>query len=675
MDAESWRQAKSVLEAALLCAPAERDALIAARCADPWLRREVLACLNEHDEDFLESALTISHTFEHATSADDVEAPPDVQPGERIGRYEVVGRLGAGGMGHVFLGNDTELQRKVALKCLIASASAVEIRSRILHEARAAARINHPNIAVVHDVVEHDGRPFLVMEYVEGENLAQALKRERPPLERILAIGRQLASALTAAHGKGIIHRDLKPANIQLMPDGSVKILDFGVAHAISMADMESAGATTTTASVPLSTTMATLRTERGAIRHPGTPAYMSPEQMFGKPIDGRSDIYSLGVILYEMATGHRPYSTDDPLDVVLALSRNLLRPTGAETHLPEAVNDVIGKMLKVEVDQRCQTALEVETAFTMLMTPEPVAVSRSRWKSYLVVAGRAALAVVIAAVCVTTLGCLETSGFNSTMGRSGTPFAAEPASMWIIWGLKSLRAPMVYLLLIFLIFWSAKFLVRMLSLSKHVEDLLNTGMTQTHRLESRLNLQNPTVLGQAVLMIGFVLLVAILWRYWRFVYAFMSPSIDTRTVERYLPLQPRGQPRIDAELYQVWLMALVAGLGAAITRIMRLRSRDSLRRGGSALGLVCAMTAVTLVMCVWPYRIVWQANMPRLDVAGERCYRIGETGEDWLIHCPDREPPRNRVLKRTDPSVRDTGLKQNVFTPRETSRLPKGRL
>src|SRR5262245_60590880 len=167
MDADSWRQAKSVLEAALLCAPAERDAFVAARCADPWLRKEVLACLNEHDDNFLESALTISHTFDHATSTDDAEAPPDVQPDQVIaGRYQIIRQLGGGGMGHVFLAKDSDLERQVALKFLIAAASAADIRSRIFHEARAAARITHSNIAVVHDVGMHEGRAFLVMEYV-----------------------------------------------------------------------------------------------------------------------------------------------------------------------------------------------------------------------------------------------------------------------------------------------------------------------------------------------------------------------------------------------------------------------------------------------------------------------------------------------------------------------------
>src|SRR5436190_11234951 len=285
MDADSWRQAKGVLAEALLRPANEREALIAARCADPDLRREVQAYLNEYDERFLESVLTVSGTLDSTnTGADDAGQLPDIRNGDRIGPYVVLDRLGVGGMGHVFLGNDTRLHRKVALKCLIASAPAAELRSRILHEARAAARITHPNIAIVHDVVEHESRPFLVMEYVEGENLAAVIKRERPSIERIVAMLRQLASALAAAHAKGIVHRDLKPANIQVTPDGSVKILDFGVAHAMSAASMGS----TTSSVAGLTVPMSGMATNPGyhRVMHPGTPAYMSPEQMFGRPTE-----------------------------------------------------------------------------------------------------------------------------------------------------------------------------------------------------------------------------------------------------------------------------------------------------------------------------------------------------------------------------------------------------
>jgi serine/threonine protein kinase len=673
MDADSWRQAKSVLEAALMCAPAEREAFVAGRCADAWLRHEVLACLNEHDEGFLESALTISNTFDNAMSTDDVEPPPDVQSGERIaGRYEIVRRLGVGGMGAVFLARDIDLERQVALKFLIAAASAADIRARIFHEARAAARIIHPNIALVYEVGVHEGRAFMVMEYVEGENLAQRLKRERPPLEMILAVGRQLASALTAAHDKGIIHRDLKPANIQIARDGSAKILDFGVAHAMASVD-ESDGGTTAVAPAGTLMTLST-RTERGAIRHPGTPAYMSPEQMFGKPIDGRSDIYSLGVILYEMATGHRPYSTDDPLDVVLALSHKLLRPSGTETHLPEAVNDVIGKMLAVELDERYQTAGEVENALVALMAPEPLPDARSRWKRVVVqvaarvirVAARVGLLSVLSVASITSLGFLETQAFNFTLGRVA-PFNNEPTSEWLRLGLSSIFVPGLYLVGVLLFVSAGRFAVRVLSLSRGIDQLLTKGVERTNRIGSRLGLEDPAVLGQAVAGVGVLSLTALIWHFWPFISAAATVSISTKPAEQFLELRPSGHGRLDAQLYQFCLVVLIFCFGGAIVRIVRLRAQVA-RKGGSALALVTAMLVFASVICVWPYRLEWKNDMARVDVAGERCFLLGEHDEDMLLHCPEAMLPRNRIVKRADPAVRDLGKLQSIFSPLETS-------
>jgi len=187
-------------------------------------------------------------------------------------------------MGEVFLGRDPRLDRLVALKCLFSTTSGVEsLRARIIHEARAAARVSHAHVAAVHDVLEHDGRAFIVMEYVEGENLAVLLKREPLPPERVVAIGRQIAGALAAAHAKGIIHRDLKPANVQVTPDGSIKILDFGIATALASISATTAADDATTATAV-----------RGPL--PGTPAYMSPEHLLGRTVDERSDLFSLGV-------------------------------------------------------------------------------------------------------------------------------------------------------------------------------------------------------------------------------------------------------------------------------------------------------------------------------------------------------------------------------------------
>jgi len=671
MNAEVWRQAKGVLAEALLCPPGEREALVAARCPDPSLRREVQAYLTQYDENFLESVLTVSGTLDSTSSAAaEATQLPDIHNGDHIGPYVVLGRLGVGGMGHVFLGNDTRLQRKVALKCLSASASAAELRARILHEARAAARITHPNIAIVHDVIEHESRPFLVMEYVEGESLAALIKRERPSLERIVTFVRQLASALAAAHAKGIIHRDLKPANIQVTPDGSVKVLDFGVAHAMSAAV---SGTTTTVATgaaagagltVPVTT--ATLQADR-RVMHPGTPAYMSPEQMFGRAIDQRSDIYSLGVIVYEMATGHRPYSTDDPLEVVLTLSKNFLNPDQAETSLPAQINEIVGHMLAVRPEDRFQTAGELENALVALSAPARADLAHSPANPALRRATRAAAAVVVVLAVLSALGFMETAAYNFTLGRTA-PFDRESPLVWLEFGVRALVVPGVYTIGVFVVVSAVKFLLRLLSLSHGIEHLLTTGAAGSARLRTRLGLDDPLVLGQAAAGVGIILIAAVFWRFWPFIRAWGTSSISTESAMRFEPLQPFGPSRDDAQLYRLLVSLLMVGFGMALARIRRLRATMAVRQGGGSLALVTAMFVLVALMCQWPYRIEWKNDSPRLDVAGERCFRIGESGDEWLIHCPDRLAPRNRIVKRTDPTVRDTGLVQNIFTPPEMS-------
>jgi len=661
MDADAWRQVKGVLAEALQRPPSEREALVAARCPDPSLRRELQSYLNQYDEGFLESVLTVSDTLDSTLgSSADREPNLDIEIADRIGPYIVLDRLGVGGMGHVFLGNDTRLHRKVALKCLTASASATELRNRLLHEARAAARVTHPNIAIVHDVVEHEGRLFLVMEYVEGESLALIMKRERMPVARMVDILRQLTSALAAAHGKGIIHRDLKPANIQVTPQGSVKILDFGVAHAISAA--ATAGAMLT---VPMPTT--TMSGER-RIMHPGTPAYMSPEQMFGREIDQRSDIYSLGVVMYEMATGHRPYTTDNPVDVVLTLSKNFLTTGEAGRTLPAQLTDVVGRMLAVKPEDRFQTAGELEQALVSIAArPETAVAAPTRSTAALRAAGRVALAGLVVIAALTFLGYVVTLGFNLTLGRT-SPFDRESPLVWLEFGARALVVPAVYTVLVFIAIAAIRFVIRILSLSRGIEHLLTTSITRTSRLGSRLGLDDPAVVGQAVAGIGIVAMAFVFRHFWPFISAFATQSISTQPAARFLPLQPIGPARLDAQLYRFVLTLLAFGFGMALVRIQRLRATRAVREGGLASALVGVMFAIALGLCVMPYRIVWKNEAPRYDVVGERCFAIGESGDELLLHCPDRQPPRNRVVRRDDPDLHATGVRQNIFTPADPS-------
>ncbi|HKI85037.1 MAG TPA: protein kinase, partial [Candidatus Krumholzibacteria bacterium] len=218
--------------------------------------------------------------------------------GKTLGHYEILGLLGKGGMGEVYRAHDTKLQREVALKVLPAAvAHDAERIARFEREARTLATLQHPNVASIYGFEEDEGQRFLVMELVEGEDLAQRLKRGALPIEDAIAIAKQIAKGLEAAHERGIIHRDLKPANVKIDPQGVVKILDFGLARAY-------AGDPGSQANIENSPTITAMMTQAGTIL--GTAAYMSPEQAKGKSVSYRSDIWSFGVILYEMLHGQK---------------------------------------------------------------------------------------------------------------------------------------------------------------------------------------------------------------------------------------------------------------------------------------------------------------------------------------------------------------------------------
>jgi serine/threonine protein kinase len=256
-------------------------------------------------------------------------------PGTWLGPYEITGRIGAGGMGEVYRARDTKLQRDVAIKVLPeALAHDTERLARFEREARTLASLNHPNIAQIHGLEESDGIKALVMELVEGLTLADRVAQGPIPLDEALSIARQIAEALEAAHERGIIHRDLKPANIKLRPDGTVKVLDFGLAKAMEPA-VESAGVSQS----PTITTPAL--TQAGVIL--GTAAYMSPEQAKGKPAGKRSDVWAFGCVLYEMLAGNRAFGGEDVSDTLAAV----LRGEPEWTALPPLVSPAIVALIR----------------------------------------------------------------------------------------------------------------------------------------------------------------------------------------------------------------------------------------------------------------------------------------------------------------------------------------
>src|SRR5215813_8172237 len=273
-----------------------------------------------------------------------------VPAGTRLGRYEIRSKIGEGGMGQVYRAQDTELGRPVALKFLSGEFASHQSRlNRFIQEAKAASALNHPNILTVYEIGRADDDTFIATEFVDGVTLRHHM-RQRLKLVEILDIAVQIASALVAAHAAGIVHRDIKPDNIMVRSDGIAKLLDFGLAKLTERQE---------TSSAPEATTMALINTEPGAVL--GTVTYMSPEQAAGREVDARSDVWSLGVVLYELIAARAPFEGASKSHVIVAITDHE-PPSIAQfaPDVPEALEWIVAEALIKDREERCQTAKEM---------------------------------------------------------------------------------------------------------------------------------------------------------------------------------------------------------------------------------------------------------------------------------------------------------------------------
>jgi serine/threonine protein kinase/Tol biopolymer transport system component len=352
MTPERLTQIEDLYHAALEHEPAARGAFLAEACGtDEELRREVESLLAQAGG---ESPLN-RPAWEAAASllaSADAQMPPGAQPGpytagQSIAHYQIVAKLGEGGMGAVYRAHDTQLRRQVALKVLPPEyASDPERRSRLLREARAASALNHPNIVGIHEVGSDNGVDFIAMEFVEGKCLRDIIPAEGLPVEKALDYAAQIAGGLAKAHAAGVIHRDLKPSNIMLTPDGLVKLLDFGLARRVELG--EGHDTTLTVESVIL-----------------GTPSYMSPEQAQGKPMDVRSDVFSFGSVLYEMVTGRRAFEKDSNISTLAAIVEQEPLPLSAV--VPRDLEKLLTRCLRKDTARRFQHMDDVQIALQEL--------------------------------------------------------------------------------------------------------------------------------------------------------------------------------------------------------------------------------------------------------------------------------------------------------------------
>jgi serine/threonine-protein kinase len=414
MQTDARRRLKELFADALAQPREDRERFVIAVCDDQAMRVEVESLLASHDRagGFLErpAGLTPSAAAVVPLAAE----IPHLQPGLKLGPYEILALLGAGGMGEAYRARDTRLDRIVALKVLPRlSAKDVEARRRFEQEARAISKFNHPNICALYDVGRHDDIDFLVMEYLEGETLAKRLSRGPLPVDLWFRYAQEVADALERAHRLGVVHRDLKPSNIVLTESGA-KLLDFGIA---TLHDGESGPEAERTG-----------RTQTGRA---GTAAYMSPEQLAGGAIDARSDLFSFGAVLFEMASGRRAFS--GTVGAASAIEQRLPAVTDLPPGLPASLGAVIKKALDPDRARRYQRASEIvgdlrRAARDWAAMQERSGGARRPWKR------PAAAAAIVAAALIA-------SAIVFVSGRRGVPAMVNGTRAVAVLPLKPLVA------------------------------------------------------------------------------------------------------------------------------------------------------------------------------------------------------------------------------------------
>jgi eukaryotic-like serine/threonine-protein kinase len=345
MTPKRFQQISEIYRAALARDPEQRLSYVSEKCgSDRELRQEVETLLSggrSAEASLLSKAMTQAAKMLSSGGSHSLV-------GSRLENYQVLSLLGAGGMGEVYHARDIRLGRDVALKLLPAGFSSPQDRLRLDREARAASALNHPNILTIYEIKKVEEHNFIASEYIDGITLRQAMSR-RMTLSEVLDVAIQIASALSAAHSAGIVHRDIKPENVMIRRDGLVKVLDFGLAKLTESAPFTAA---------PDESTITYLNTESGVVL--GTSAYMSPEQTRGLPVDTRTDIWSLGVVLYEMIAGRVPFPGETRSDVIAAILQREPLPVTEDVRDAGAVLErIVQRALKKEKDERYQTASE----------------------------------------------------------------------------------------------------------------------------------------------------------------------------------------------------------------------------------------------------------------------------------------------------------------------------
>jgi serine/threonine protein kinase len=645
-----WRRIVQLYHAALPRDTNQRKAFLDDACAgDPALRRDV------------ESLLANEGTAEEVLSPPALEVAPKVTgvaslttlAGRQIGgHYRLSEKIGEGGMGIVYRAFDERLKRAVAIKLLpLGYEHDRERMRRFTNEARAASALNHPNILTVHEIGDADGVPFIAMELIDGDTLRQRLRAGAVPFGEALDIALQVALALAAAHEKGIVHRDIKPENVMVRSDGLAKVLDFGLATLRPQ---------TTRGHLPWITGI--IESTGAAVM--GTPAYMSPEQIEGKAVDPRSDLFSFGVLLCELTTGTNPFARASLLETLNALAQTPHSAVSVVTPLGPALARIVTKALEKSPADRYQTIEELAADLRRTRAETGKAAPHSSLRSETMPRQRVSTGVplwltfLLIPLAIAGLGFLISTIFNRAIGLSER-FGWESPSAWFQMGFRSIVAPLLILTVIRIAVTVAGVTGRMLSSRFSTMRRIDRGARRLiEAIVAKLGLNDPHVLAQAVAILGAVALVGAFWRFSDLIHAFLNPISDMLP-EQLAKLQPNNTER---QYYEQTLTLLVLALAFSSRYVFKARARARVTdHAGWARAGIVVLTG-SLILLEMPYRVLFHNAFERADFNESPCYVIGENRIELLLHCPMMPPPRNRIVKRDDPLLKRLGVKRSIY-------------
>jgi hypothetical protein len=628
MTPEQWRRVKELLASALELDTAGQKALVDREFGtDPTLREEV--------QDLLTN-FTLATLRLPASLAAAADAPPAsdrgglvLAPGDMCGRYEVVRLLGAGGMARVYLATDTELSTLVALKVLSDELlESSDARVRLRREAQNAAKLRgHPHIATFLDLIHVDvkGRqfPVIVMEYVEGRSCAEHLAEHAVGVHRAMRWASQVADAVDYAHDRGVLHCDLKPQNIQVTPDDSIKVLDFGVARAVYG---------------PSTAEIVT-----------GTVPYMAPEQIAEKRFTEAGDIYSLGVTLFELTTRQRPFTGEGAQEVVLQiLGLPAPRLSALAPDVPPALDDLVDRALAKTPRRRQQSMRELRHELGAILAELEAA--PGGWRQWLVWGIASAGAVLI---ILTFLGFVTSIAFDLALGRSGR-FADESAMWWPVWGLRMQIAPLVRFVFVLLPIVVGVVLVRRVLAWLHLSRYARRPF-QWFTAASTGQLAMLVLLGSIAALNVFVL------RFQSAVAGLRDLVSDAASAD-VLWLRPDNFDEHNSYrflAFLTWSVPTLAWLSIA-------RRRPALFQAPTVLLPVLGALVLAIALALWalPYRLLWQSELERVRLGDDVCYVAGRQPPDLLLFCPRSKPPRTRVVAVGDPALKRDSIIEKIFTP-----------